>query len=171
MRRAPARDCPLPFIWYKPIELYAPVLDMPNAVPPRTLDRDDGPTIVAYRLRRGTAFARLGVSDWPAVGRTFQFIPYDARVTPKQGEFNRLLDRLGTDRTGFDAEHVWDVYLRGLTYDRFSNLWPASRTRNSSSPARGTASRSPPTRRAWATWPAGGSAWSRSEASGMRAKR
>jgi hypothetical protein len=37
-----------------------------------------------------------------------------------------LLDRLGYARSGVDAEHVWDVNLLGLDYDRFDNLWPAS---------------------------------------------
>ena len=67
----------------------------------------------------------LGVADWPSVGRTLQFLPYDERDTPEQGRFNRLLDCLGADHSGVDAEHVWDVNLRGLEYDRFDNLWPA----------------------------------------------
>lgn len=120
------RDCPLPFIWYKPIELYAPVIDMPNAVPPGSLDINRGPTTVGYRYRRRTVYERFGISNWPAVGRTFQFIPYDARVTPEQARFNDVMDTVGFDRSGFDAEHVWDVYLRGLEFDRFTNLWPAS---------------------------------------------
>jgi hypothetical protein len=68
----------------------------------------------------------MGVANWPAVGRTFQFIPYSSRVTPEQARFNGVLDTVGFDRAGFDAEHVWDVYLRGLEFDRFTNLWPAS---------------------------------------------
>ena len=120
------RSRALPFVWYKPPELYAPAIDMPNAIPPITLERNDGPTWVGYRFRRNTVQELLGVSDWPAVGRTFQFIPYGERVTPEQTRFNRLLRSVGFDRSGFDAEHVWDVYLRGLSFDRFSNLWPAS---------------------------------------------
>jgi hypothetical protein len=120
------RDCPLPFIWYKPIELYAPVVDMPNAVPPGALDRDAGPTPIGYRYRGRTVYETMGVANWPAVGRTFQFIPYSSRVTPEQARFNGVLDTVGFDRAGFDAEHVWDVYLRGLEFDRFTNLWPAS---------------------------------------------
>ena len=116
----------LPFEWRKPLGLYPATLDIPRAESPHTLNRDDGPTTVQYRTRGRLQSEDLGVSDWPSVGRTFQYMPYAARVTPEQGRFNRVLDALGYSRSGLDAEHVWDVALLGLGYDRFSNLWPAS---------------------------------------------
>jgi hypothetical protein len=66
------------------------------------------------------------VDDWPAAKKTFQYLPYDGRSDPEKARFNRLLDRLGYSRSGVDADHVWDISLRGLEYDRFDNLWPAS---------------------------------------------
>ncbi|MFN0098550.1 MAG: DUF4157 domain-containing protein [Gemmatimonadaceae bacterium] len=119
-------DDALPFDWFKPLDLYPETLDLPNADDPQSVDRDDGPVTVRYTRGSRTVYEDIGVADWPSVGRTFQFVPYDARRTPEQARFNRLLDTLGYDRSGTDAEHVWDVYLLGLDYDRFDNLWPAS---------------------------------------------
>jgi hypothetical protein len=116
----------LPFDWYKPLDLYPPVLNLPNADDPGEVNRDDGPTTVRYQSRGRTVYEDIGVADWPAARRTFEFFPYDQRQTPEQARFNRLLDTLGYDRSGTDAEHVWDVNLRGLEFDRFDNLWPAS---------------------------------------------
>jgi hypothetical protein len=121
-----SEDNALPFEWRKPLELYPEVLEIPNAEDPKELNRDSGPTEVRFTTGGSSDRVELGVADWPSVGRTFQFLPYDERDTPEQGRFNRLLDRLGADRSGVDAEHVWDVNLRGLEYDRFDNLWPAS---------------------------------------------
>ena len=121
-----SRDCALPFIWRKPIELYAPIIEMPNALPPVTFSREQGPAPVCYSFRSATVCEDIGVANWPSIGRTFQYIPYDVRETPEQARFNRILDALGFNRSGFDAEHVWDVKLRGLEYDRLNNLWPAS---------------------------------------------
>lgn len=120
-------DCPLPFTWYKPQELYASLIELPNADPPVELGREKAPRVIYYRSGRRRASERLGVAKWPKLCDSFQFIPYDERgTTPNQRRFNTVLDALGFDRSGFDAEHVWDVYLRGLDYDRFNNLWPAS---------------------------------------------
>ena len=102
------------------------MVHIPNAEHPKELDRDAGPTEVRFTTRGSPDRELLGVADWPAVRRTFQFTPYGQRETPEQGRFNRLLDRLGYARSGVDAEHVWDVNLLGLDYDRFDNLWPAS---------------------------------------------
>ena len=122
-----SEDTALPFDWYKPLDLYPPVLSIPNADDPKDVHRDAGPTSVRYHDNRGkTLYDEIGVADWPAARRTFEFFPYDARNTPEQARFNRLLDALGYDRSGTDAEHVWDVGLRGLDFDRFDNLWPAS---------------------------------------------
>jgi hypothetical protein len=101
----------------------------PKPEPPQILSREGGVrTVEYYDSRHRLQSVRLGVSDWPAVGKTFRYTPYDPgdRKTPEQGRFNRMLDTLGYNRSGLDAEHVWDVKLRGLEYDRFSNLWPAS---------------------------------------------
>jgi hypothetical protein len=116
----------LPFTWYKPIELYPEEVEIPNADYPKKLKRNDGPTEVVYQSRGRTQSEYLGVADWPAQNKTFEYFPYDVRHTPEQRRFNTLLDRLGYSRSGVDAEHVWDVNLRGLEYDRFDNLWPAS---------------------------------------------
>lgn len=116
----------LPFTWYKPIDLYPREVEIPNADDPHILSRDNGPTEVRYQSGSRTLSEYLGVADWPAVNRTFEYFPYDERRTPEQIRFNGLLDRLGYSRSGVDAEHVWDVNLRGLEYDRFDNLWPAS---------------------------------------------
>ena len=122
-----SEDDALPFEWRKPGGLYAPEIELPNADPPITIRVSDPPTSVSYYNSRGRLQNEtLGVADWPSVGRTFQYYPYDARRTPEQARFNRVLDALGFSRGGLDAEHVWDVKLVGLAYDRFDNLWPAS---------------------------------------------
>jgi len=116
----------LPFDWYKPLELYPAVVEIPNADDPEEVHRDSGPTMVRYQVGGRTEYDEIGVADWPAARRTFQLTPYDSRIAPEQSRFNRLLDRLGYDRSGTDAEHVWDLNLRGVEFDRFDNLWPAS---------------------------------------------
>ncbi|TVR78168.1 MAG: DUF4157 domain-containing protein [Rhodospirillales bacterium] len=121
-----SEDTALPFDWYKPRELYAPTVNIPNADDPNEIDQFDGPTLVRYQYRGRTMYEEIGVADWPSVRRRFEFFPYDSRSEPEKNRFNRLIDRLGFDRTGFDADHVWDIKLRGLDYDRFDNLWPAS---------------------------------------------
>jgi hypothetical protein len=121
-----SEDDALPFEWRKPEELYAETLTIPRAETPDEIERDAGPTYVRYLVRGKPVTEYLGVADWPAPDDTFQFMPYTARVTPEQRRFNSVLDKLGFSRAGFDAEHAWDVYLRGLEYDRFDNLWPAS---------------------------------------------
>lgn len=124
--RGLSEDDALPFDWFKPVELYPETLDLPNAEEPQEVGRSDGPTLVRYHVGTRMVYEEIGVADWPSVRRTFQFMPYDSRRTPEQARFNRVLDVLGYDRTGTDAEHVWDIYLLGLEYDRFDNLWPAS---------------------------------------------
>lgn len=121
-----SEDDALPFDWRKPMEFYPETLSIPRAETPAEVNRDDGPTYVRYLVRGKPVTAYLGVADWPDFGSTFQFTPYDVRITPTQRTFNSLLDRLGFNRSGFDAEHVWDVGLRGIKWDRFDNLWPAS---------------------------------------------
>jgi len=117
----------LPFEWRKPDELYPKLVQLPNADEPKSVGRFDGPTAVRHTDSRGrTQSDDIGVADWPAVGHTFQFTPYDSRQEPEKVRFNNLLTRLGFDRSGFDGDHVWDIYLRGVEYDRFDNLWPAS---------------------------------------------
>ncbi len=117
----------LPFEWRKPDELYPKVVDIPRADEPKSVGRFEGPTPVRYSDGRGrTQHDEIGVADWPAVGRTFEFHPYDSRRDPEKRRFNALLTRLGFDRSGTDGEHIWDIYLRGLEWDRFDNLWPAS---------------------------------------------
>ncbi|HVQ07034.1 MAG TPA: DUF4157 domain-containing protein [Allosphingosinicella sp.] len=121
-----SEDDALPFDWRKPMEFYPETLPIPRAETPAEVNRDDGPTYVRYLVRGKPVTTYLGVADWPDFGSTFQFTPYDVRITPTQRTFNTLLDRLGFNRSGFDAEHVWDVGLRGIKWDRFDNLWPAS---------------------------------------------
>jgi hypothetical protein len=122
-----SEDTALPFEWRKPDELYAKKVEIPNADDPKSVGRFDGPTPVRYTDGHGgTQHDEIGVADWPAVGHTFQFTPYDARKEPEKVRFNRLLTQLGFNRSGFDGDHVWELYLRGLEYDRFDNLWPAS---------------------------------------------
>jgi hypothetical protein len=118
----------LPFEWRKPKtdNFYPEKVEIPNADNPKELDRDRGPSRVDFKTLGKDDRVKLGVADWPDVGKTFQYTPYSVRKTPEQERFNRLLDRLGYVRSGVDAEHVWDVGLLGLEYDRFDNLWPAS---------------------------------------------
>jgi hypothetical protein len=116
----------LPFIWYKPIELYPRVLDIPRADNPKEVGRDDGPVSVRYTDRNISVYETIGVADWPAVRRTFEYFPYDSRSEPEKNRFLQLVDDLGYNRSGLDIDHVWDIGLRGLEYDRFDNLWPAS---------------------------------------------
>jgi hypothetical protein len=118
----------LPFTWYKPDDLYPDELAIPNADDPKMIRRFDRPTIVRYSDASGRPQTdEMGIEDWPVHDtNTFMFLPYTSRRTPEQRRFNRVLDRLGYNRSGFDAEHVWDVKLRGLSFDRFTNLWPAS---------------------------------------------
>ncbi|HEY4114162.1 MAG TPA: DUF4157 domain-containing protein [Rhizomicrobium sp.] len=123
-----SEDKAIPFDWYKPIELYEDSLHLANADPVQDLHRSSGPTLIYYNHNGRREHVELGVADWPSARRTFQFMPYNARVTPEQRHFNTVLDELGYPRRqrGVDAEHVWDVALRGLEFDRFDNLWPAS---------------------------------------------
>jgi hypothetical protein len=137
-----SEDTALPLDWYKPLELYAIQVDLPNATDPQSVGRDDGPievrfpsTLVPRRDRgvygigdtpSGDVSEDLGVADWPAVDRTFQYLPYNERRDPEKRRFNRLLDALGFSRSGFDADHVWELNLEGQDADRFDNLWPAS---------------------------------------------
>jgi hypothetical protein len=137
-----SEDNALPIDWYKPIELYADQINLPNASDPKTVGRDAGPTEVRFpaslvpRQDRdlyglgdtpsGEVSEDLGVADWPAVDRTFQYLPYDVRRDPEKQRFNRLVDALGFSRSGFDADHVWELNLQGPDADRFDNLWPAS---------------------------------------------
>ncbi|PSR15932.1 hypothetical protein C8255_20535 [filamentous cyanobacterium CCP3] len=117
----------LPFDWYKPIELYPEVIHLPAADDPQEVRRDNGPTGVRYRDYRGRTITEyIGVADWPAQRKKFEYMPYDERREPEKNRFNSLLDRLGFSRAGLDGDHVWDIKLRGLEYDRFDNLWPAS---------------------------------------------
>jgi hypothetical protein len=119
----------IPFDWYKPIKLYEESLHLPNADPPRDLPRSSHPTLIYYNYHGQRRHAELGVADWPEERRTFDYLPYDSgtRNTPEQRHFNTVLDEMGYPRRerGVDAEHVWDVKLRGLGFDRFDNLWPA----------------------------------------------
>jgi hypothetical protein len=122
-----SKKCPLPFTWYKPSELYIEEIAMPKARPPGRLSRGEIKSI-CYPFRQFTVCEVLGVSRWPELFSQFQYIPYDSgeRKTPKQSYFNDVMKRVGFDRAGLDAEHVWDVKLRGLEYDRLNNVWPAS---------------------------------------------
>ncbi len=116
----------LPFIWYKPMSLYPRTMELPNADDPQEVHRDGGTVLVRYTDGSRSVYQEFGVADWPAVRRTFQFTPYDSRSEPEKERFSRLVDRLGYSRSGLDIDHVWDINLRGLEYDRFDNLWPAS---------------------------------------------
>jgi hypothetical protein len=133
-------DKALPIDWYKPIDLYPSTMSVPHADDPHQVDRDAGQTDVRFPLslipRRdhkyytadpeGFAHEQIGVIDWPAVGHDFQYMPYDSRSDPEKERFKRLVDALGYSRAGLDIDHVWELNLRGLEYDRFDNLWPAS---------------------------------------------
>jgi hypothetical protein len=119
-------NSPLPFIWYKTMDLYPRVMELPNAEDPQQVNRDNGPVMVRYLERGRSVYERFGVASWPAVRRRFQYLPYDEREEPEKERFARLVDRLGYSRTGLDIDHVWDIGLRGIEYDRFDNLWPAS---------------------------------------------
>jgi hypothetical protein len=121
-----SEDTALPFDWYKPNELYEPNLSLPNADDPKSVGQFDGPTVVFFQTGGRTDQAEIGVDDWPAVHSTFQYIPYNQRQEPEKERFRRLVDRLGYNRSGFDIDHVWDIALRDIEYDRFDNLWPAS---------------------------------------------
>ena len=125
---------PYPFQWHKPFDIYEPTLDFPNADRPSSLSRTDGPTDVYWYPpgRRSPSTVKLGVADWPSPSSpAFLHRPLvggrGAEPMPNQSLFNRRLDSLGFDRTGLDAEHVWDVGLRGPDFDRLNNLWPADR--------------------------------------------
>ncbi|MGY8871588.1 MAG: eCIS core domain-containing protein [Pseudomonadales bacterium] len=133
-------DKALPLDWYKPIGLYPSTMSLPNADDPHQVDRDSGQTDVRFPLSvipsrdhkyytadpDEFAHEQVGVIDWPAVGHDFQYMPYDSRTDPEKERFKRLVDALGFSRAGLDIDHVWELNLRGLEYDRFDNLWPAS---------------------------------------------
>lgn len=136
----------LPFDWFKPDSLYPSEMNLPNAIAPTSVGRFDGPTTVRFptallpsRDRRHYGLPRsaasdtrteleedIGVADWPSVNRTFQYMPYDSRSDPEKERFKRLVDALGFDRSGFDADHIWELGLQGAEFDRFDNLWPGS---------------------------------------------
>lgn len=136
----------LPFDWFKPASLYPNEMYLPNAIAPTSVGRFDGPTPVRFptnilpsRDRRHYGLPRssasdtrteleedIGVADWPSVRRTFQYMPYDSRSDPEKERFKRLVDVLGFNRAGFDADHIWELGLQGAEYDRFDNLWPGS---------------------------------------------
>lgn len=133
------RSDALPLVWRKPVrsDLYPDTVAIPNATePPFELVRRDGPSMVVYRERGRTVRERLGVkeSNWPHVGKTFQFIPAPERVTPEMTRVRRLLERLGTDLGGLDVDHVHEVQFGGA--DRAANLWPADASMNRSAGTR-----------------------------------
>lgn len=130
---------PHPFTWHKPFEMYEKTVDLPNAERPPSVSRTDGVTDVYWYPpgRKSLSHLKLGVSDWPSsMSPPFKYRPYVGKRgdehMPNQAKFNRRLDSLGFDRTGNDAEHVWDVGLRGPDFDKFSNLWPAESGANQS---------------------------------------
>ncbi len=123
-RRRLRRDRPLPFTGTSRSSCMRPCSTCRTPCRHRTLDRDDGPTIdclspaQGHRLRRGWACRLAG-------GRPHRSSSFLRRARHAvAGGINRLLDRLGTDRTGFDAEHAATsscaAHLRP-----FRNLWPA----------------------------------------------
>ena len=135
---------PLPIIWYKPLNIYPKNIDIPRAIRPERLDRDDGPTLVEYEVGRGrTARDLIGVGEddttgqtnWPlpvgtaqSRGKTFSFVEKTAGDTVKNRLRDRFNDRLlpaGTrlSSNGWDVDHVHEKQFGGQ--DALSNLWPA----------------------------------------------
>ena len=69
----------------------------------------------------------IGVAEWPQLHNVFEY-KKEERVQAEADAFKRLFrDNLGNHlgANNLDVEHVWDVGLRGATFDRFDNLSPA----------------------------------------------
>ena len=131
-----SRQNALVFSWHKPIDFYPKTLDIPNAVDPQTLDRDDGPTTVTRSVNQGggrskTEYERIGVarSNWVRRGDYLQYVPHAVEDRREQDRLRDLLTDLGFDTSGTEVDHVRDLHLGGK--DHFSNLWPLDQATNS----------------------------------------
>jgi hypothetical protein len=132
----------LPFVWYKPLEIYPRKVLIPRASSPHELDRDDGPTKVTYDVGRGANTVPIGVrrSNWPYArtardrpGKTFLYVPDDPGNVEKDAlkdVFNQRLLPVGETLrgNGFDLDHVHEKQFGGK--DAYSNLWPADYQEN-----------------------------------------
>lgn len=145
----PARDGlseqnALPLEWHKPKDnfIYPQRLDLPNAVSPNFVSRDDGPTQVSYNRADGTrTFDDIGVADhyWPYIGKTFQLVR-GGRSDREKDRFRNLVTYLGFNRAGLQIDHVHELQFGELhpgdALDAFENLWPIDRSANASAGTR-----------------------------------
>jgi hypothetical protein len=146
--RGETEDDPLPIVWYKPLNIYPKELDIPRAITPHKLDRDDGPTPVQYKYGRSSTVENIGVgtddetgqSNWPRKrqgasdrGKTFQLIERTAGDSEKDRLRDVFADRLLADGQtlrglGYDVDHVHEKQFGGK--DALPNLWPAKFAEN-----------------------------------------
>jgi hypothetical protein len=128
-------DDALPLRWRKPMNFYPKTVDIPNAIHPKQLDRDDGPTPVTFQERGKEATEKIGVDkrNWPFEGKAFRLIADDRKDTEKD-RLKRLLDRLGYSRSGVQIDHVHEIQFGGK--DKFHNVWPMSSDANMSAGSR-----------------------------------
>ena len=131
---------PLPWVWYKPLDIYPRTLAIPRAISPAELDRDDGPTPVTFPFDRENITIDIGVRDsnWPfgpagGRGKVFQYDPHDPGDKNKdwlRDRFNNNLLAAGETLrgNGFDLDHVHEKQFGGE--DAFDNLWPADYQEN-----------------------------------------
>lgn len=149
VQQDPARDGlseqnALPLEWHKPKDnfIYPGRLDLPNAVSPKFVNRDDGPTQVSYDQPDGTrTFDDIGVADhyWPYIGKTFQLVR-GRRLDRERDRFRNLVTYLGFSRAGLQIDHVHELQFGELhpgdALDAFENLWPIDRSANASAGTR-----------------------------------
>jgi len=146
----PARDGlskakALPLHWHKPPlddNVYPRRLDLPNAETPKSVDRNAGPTHVAYTGQDGiSTYDDFGVKreNWPHVGKTFQLVP-GGRSDKEKDRFRKLVSYLGYSREGQHIDHVHELQFGELNpgdaLDAFNNLWPVGSSANSSAGTR-----------------------------------
>lgn len=131
-----SKQTALPFTWHKPLDImYPETLDIPNAVEPKVLHRDNGPTTVTRNVNQGggrskTEYERIGVAknNWVGRGKFLQYVPHATESREQQDRLRDLLTELGFDRSETQVDHVLDLQFGGK--DEFRNLWPGDSTTN-----------------------------------------
>lgn len=136
----------LPFKIHKPwkrYSLYPESLVLPRAISKPyesdeetgaiEINREDGPTAVEYPFRNTTKVDEFGVrpSYWPEEGDLLQY--HSGRRDSEKDRFKRVVERLGGDLSGLQADHVRELQFgEAASLDQFDNLWPMDSSANMS---------------------------------------
>lgn len=124
-------DDAIPIQWFKPMDLYHPVI---LSVFPKGEDKFDWHVRSEIINNPYSHGFKLGINPafFPSEGKKFQQLS-DSRGT-KTELFRLVLESAGFDWTGLDADHVQDLQYSGK--DIISNMWPLDSSANSSAGSR-----------------------------------